>query len=33
MMLMRFLRDRSGSIAPIIAGAAIPIVSSHRGRG
>jgi Flp pilus assembly protein TadG len=27
MDLMRFLRDRSGSIAPIIAGAAIPIVS------
>jgi Flp pilus assembly protein TadG len=27
MHLMRFLRDRRGSIAPIIAGAAIPIVS------
>jgi len=26
MQLMRFLRDRSGSIAPLIAGAAIPIV-------
>jgi Flp pilus assembly protein TadG len=27
MQLMRFLRDRAGSVAPIIAGAAIPIVS------
>ena len=27
MHLMRFLRDRRGSIAPVIAGAAIPIMS------
>ena len=27
MQLMRFLRDRAGSIAPTVAGAAIPIVS------